>query len=187
MKVERHLILGGARSGKTRCALNVAASLAERCHARVFYVATAEARDAEMEDRIRRHRLERPAHWNTVEAPHQLARALESIPAQGVIVIDCLTLWLSNALLQDFREDEPTADLPTWFAERDSLLKHLEQARQSIVLVSNEVGMGIVPLAPVTRRFQSEQGWLNQAVAGLCEQVTLVVAGIALPVRPAVR
>ncbi len=140
MKVERHLVLGAARSGKTRHALNVAAFLAESRGAEVVYVATAEAADAEMEDRIRRHRLERPQHWQTLEAPRQLAQALHALPASAVIIVDCLTLWLSNAILSDFREEAPTAELAAWNAERTSFMSYLASAPHSIVLVSNEVG-----------------------------------------------
>lgn len=177
-------MLGGARSGKTRHALDVAASLERARHGSdVVYVATAEAGDAEMQDRIERHRLERPAHWKTLEAPRELGRALMSLHSSTIVVVDCLTLWLSNSLLHDFREDAPRANLPTWASERDTFLVYLKQAEHSIVLVSNEVGSGLVPMSAVARRFQDEQGWLNQAVATICERVTLVVAGIPLTIR----
>ncbi len=149
----------------------------------VVYVATAESRDAEMEDRIRRHKQERPAQWRTLEAPRDLARALESLAPSSIVIVDCLTLWLSNALLQDFRDDEPMRELPAWTSERADFMRYLESARQNVVLVSNEVGAGIVPMAPITRRFQSEQGWLNQSVASVCERVTLVVAGIPMTIK----
>ncbi len=184
MKGERHLILGGARSGKTRYALNLATSLAEARAGEVIYVATAETSDdAEMQDRIMRHRRERPAHWRTLEQPRGLGRALAGIDSNSIILIDCLTLWLSNALLCDFRDDSPLAALPTWASEREELMTYLAGAQRAIVLVSNEVGGGLVPVTPVGRRFQSEQGWLNEAIAGLCERVTLVVAGIPMPIK----
>lgn len=183
MTTQRHLVLGGARSGKTRYALRVATDLAAHCGGDVVYVATAEERDAEMEDRIQQHRRERPAHWRTLEAPRGLVRALETPPAASIVVVDCLTLWLSNALLQDFREDAPASELPTWSAEREHFMSYLASARRNIVLVSNEVGGGIVPMAPVARRFQSEQGWLNQAVASVCSHVTLVVAGLPMTLK----
>ncbi len=181
--MQRHLILGGARSGKTHHALNVATALAATRGGDVVYVATAEARDAEMEDRIRRHRLERPAHWRTLEAPARLAHTLESVSPGSVVIVDCLTLWLSNTLLRDFREDAPMSELPAWSAEREDFMRHLESTRRRIVLVSNEVGGGVVPMAPIARRFQNEQGWLNQAAASVCEQVTLVVAGIPVTIK----
>jgi adenosylcobinamide kinase / adenosylcobinamide-phosphate guanylyltransferase len=181
--MQRHLVLGGARSGKTRHALNVATAMAASRGGDVVYVATAEAGDSEMEDRIRRHRLERPAHWRTLEAPRQLAQVLASVSSESIVIVDCLTLWLSNALMRDFREDAPMSELPAWSAERAEFMRYLESARGSVVLVSNEVGGGIVPMAPIARRFQSEQGWLNQAVASVCEHVTLVVAGIPMTIK----
>lgn len=184
MKPERHLVLGGARSGKTRHALQLAVSLERASGAEVLYVATAEPGDTEMEQRIARHRQERPAHWRTVEVPRQLGKALAELPPKAVVIVDCLTLWLSSSLLRDFRDDAPLAALPTWNTECAEFMSYLAHSRHSIVLVSNEVGGGIVPLAPVARRFQSEQGWLNQAVAAACERVTLTVAGIALQVKP---
>ncbi|MET0656554.1 MAG: bifunctional adenosylcobinamide kinase/adenosylcobinamide-phosphate guanylyltransferase [Steroidobacteraceae bacterium] len=183
MNRERHLVLGGARSGKTRYALSLANMLASTRGANVVYVATAEALDEEMRDRIQHHRGERPSQWQTIEAPRHLARALSSVSDNAVIIVDCLTLWLSNAVLQDFREDAPTSPLPAWSREREEFMSYLSRAPHAMVLVSNEVGGGIVPLAAVARRFQSEQGWLNQAVAGVCERVTLVVAGIPLVVK----
>ncbi|MET0987068.1 MAG: bifunctional adenosylcobinamide kinase/adenosylcobinamide-phosphate guanylyltransferase [Steroidobacteraceae bacterium] len=183
MNGERHLVLGGARSGKTRHALSLASTLASTRGANVVYVATAEALDEEMRDRIQHHREERPSQWQTVEAPRQLGRALSGVPESSIIVVDCLTLWLSNAVLQDFREAVPTSPLPTWSSEREEFMGYLSRTQHAIVLVSNEVGGGIVPLAPVARRFQSEQGWLNQAMASVCEKVTLVVAGIPVTVK----
>lgn len=185
MKPERHLVLGGARSGKTGLALRAAAALEQALGAQVVYVATAESRDAEMQDRIERHRQERPAAWRTIEAPRQLGRALSSVPADAIIVVDCLTLWLSNALLSDFSEEAPKALSPTWNAERTGFMSHLQDCKHSIILVSNEVGGGIVPVSPLARRFQDEQGWLNQAVAAICERVTLAVAGIAVSIKAA--
>ena len=230
MNSTRHLVLGAARSGKTRFALNVAKALAREHESDVIYVATAEANDGEMRERIARHRAERPTNWRTLEAPRELARELASIKrrdssevfagalnarspgesvardaapvtaassdrpaltevlppsaAASIIVIDCLTLWLSNAILSDFREDDPGAPLPTWAHERETFLTWLEACDHPLILVSNEVGGGIVPTSALARRFQSEQGWLNQDVAALCEQVTLVVAGLPVPIKP---
>jgi adenosylcobinamide kinase/adenosylcobinamide-phosphate guanylyltransferase len=167
----RHLILGGARSGKTAHAIALAKSLA------------AQPLDEEMQHRISLHRAERPATWRTLEAPTRLAQALAAHDRSAILVIDCMTLWLSNALLQDFRDDAPTAALPTWDAERAGFLQWLNEMRGDVLLISNEVGSGIVPLAPLSRRFQDEQGRLNQALAAVCEQVSLVVAGIAMPIK----
>ncbi len=185
MNSMRHLVLGAARSGKTRFALNAAKSLACTRDNEVIYVATAEAHDAEMRERVARHRAERPANWRTLEVPRDLARALASIEGErgAVVVVDCLTLWLSNALLHDFREDDPTGSLPTWAHERETFMRWLEDCPHTLVLVSNEVGGGIVPASALARRFQSEQGWLNQDVASLSEQVTLVVAGLPVAIK----
>lgn len=181
--VGRRLIIGGARSGKTAHAIALAKSLSEARGVNVTYVATAQALDQEMQHRISLHRAERPATWRTLEAPTGLAQALRGQDSSNILVIDCMTLWLSNALLQDFREDAPTAPLPAWQAERDKFLEWLSLARVEVLLISNEVGMGIVPLAPVARRFQDEQGRLNQLLAAACDRVTLVVAGIAVPIK----
>lgn len=181
--VRRRLIIGGARSGKTAHALALAKSLSDARGVNVTYVATAQALDQEMQHRISLHRAERPATWRTLEAPAGLAQALQGEEASSVLVIDCMTLWLSNALLKDFREDAPTAQLPAWESERIGFLQWLQAARRDVLLISNEVGQGIVPVAPVARRFQDEQGRLNQALAAVCDEVTLVVAGIAVPIK----
>jgi adenosylcobinamide kinase/adenosylcobinamide-phosphate guanylyltransferase len=207
---ERHLILGGARSGKTNHAITLATQLAEVHRAAVVYVATAQALDDEMRHRIDRHRAQRPASWQTVEAPTRLASALREtvgprlaaqacangagagcagaadlqVQSSTVLLVDCLTLWLSNALLLDFDEAAPTAPARRWDEERSAFLQWLKQYRGVVLLVSNEVGSGIVPASALARRFQDEQGRLNQDVAALCDSVTLVVAGIAVPVKP---
>ncbi|MBL8270432.1 bifunctional adenosylcobinamide kinase/adenosylcobinamide-phosphate guanylyltransferase [Steroidobacter sp.] len=181
----RHLVIGGARSGKTAHALELAKSLAAARGAAVTYVATAQALDPEMQHRISLHRAERPARWRTLEAPTDLAQAVRAESPTAILVIDCMTLWLSNALLQDFRDDAPTASLATWQTESDAFFQWLQAVRGDVVLITNEVGAGIVPLSSLSRRFQDEQGRLNQRLAALCDRVTLVVAGIALPIKPA--
>jgi len=179
----RRLILGGARSGKTAHAISVAKSLSAQKNSAVTYIATAQALDDEMRHRISLHRAERPPEWHTLEAPGGLAQAVAALPADRIVVIDCMTLWLSNALLQDFHEDAPTAILPIWEHERAQFLQWLSVAAHEVLLISNEVGAGIVPLSPISRRFQDEQGRLNQALAAVCDRVTLVVAGIAVPIK----
>src|SRR5687767_13128462 len=169
---ERHLILGGARSGKTNHAITLATRLAATRSEPVAYVATAQALDDEMQHRIDRHRAQRPVSWQTVEAPDQLAAALRAQPP-AILLVDCLTLWLSNALLLDFDEAAPTAPVRRWDAERSAFLQWLAQYRGVVLLVSNEVGSGIVPASALARRFQDEQGRLNQQVAALCDSVTL--------------
>jgi adenosylcobinamide kinase / adenosylcobinamide-phosphate guanylyltransferase len=180
---ERHLILGGARSGKTNHATTLATRLADERRASVVYVATAQALDEEMRHRIDRHRAQRPASWTTVEAPSDLSSALSMQPS-AILLVDCLTLWLSNALLLDFDERTPTANARRWDEERSAFLQWLMNYRGVVLLVSNEVGSGIVPASALARRFQDEQGRLNQEVAALCDSVTLVVAGIAVAVKP---
>jgi adenosylcobinamide kinase/adenosylcobinamide-phosphate guanylyltransferase len=180
---ERHLILGGARSGKTNHAITLGTRLADERRASLVYVATAQALDDEMRHRIDLHRAQRPAAWTTVEASSQLASALSTQPS-AILLVDCLTLWLSNALLVDFNEAAPTAPARRWDEERSAFLQWLAQYRGVVLLVSNEVGSGIVPASALARRFQDEQGRLNQQVAALCDSVTLVVAGIAVAVKP---
>ena len=182
MMPERHLILGGARSGKTNHAITLAASLAAARRLPVVYVATAEALDNEMRERIARHRAERPQSWQTIEAPHALAATL-SVQPPAILLVDCLTLWLSNALLLDFDEAQPNAAVPRWDDECSALLSWLSEYRGAALFVSNEVGSGIVPASALGRRFQDEQGRLNQQLAALCESVTLVVAGIAMAIK----
>jgi adenosylcobinamide kinase/adenosylcobinamide-phosphate guanylyltransferase len=182
---ERRLILGGARSGKTAHAISLAKSLSSQQNLDVTYVATAQPLDDEMRHRISLHRAERPATWHTLEAPGGLAQAVAALPADCVVVIDCMTLWLSNALLKDFREDAPTTGLPTWERERADFLQWLNTTDNQVLLISNEVGAGIVPLSALSRRFQDEQGRLNQSLAAVCDQVTLVVAGIPVPIKGA--
>lgn len=165
------LILGGARSGKSRLALQ----RAEATGKPVCFIATAQAHDAEMADRIARHRAERPAHWLTVEAPLDLAGAISSAPA-GVVVVDCLTLWLTNWLCQPEPNDFSSA--------RAALLAALAARRaDDIILVSNETGLGIIPLGALTRRFVDEAGWLNQDIARIADEVIFVAAGLPLTLK----
>lgn len=164
------LILGGARSGKSR----QAEQLAQASGHEVIYVATAQAYDAEMQTRIERHRSERPAHWLTLEEPLQLAATiLQHQAPDRCLLIDCLTLWVTNQLLAD-------ADME---AERQALCAALANARGDIILVSNETGMGVVPMGELSRRFSDEAGWLNQSIAAQADQVVLMVAGIPMRVK----
>ncbi|QYF94596.1 bifunctional adenosylcobinamide kinase/adenosylcobinamide-phosphate guanylyltransferase [Massilia sp. PAMC28688] len=177
------LVLGGARSGKSGYAEHRAADTGRE----VLYVATARACDGEMAGRIARHRAQRPAHWATVEEPVHLGDALATHASPSrVILIDCLTLWLSNVL---FAGSEPfpevgEIELPHSFvAERAALLSALASAKGDIILVSNEVGMGIVPMGAATRMFMDEAGRLNQALAAVCGEVVFVAAGLPLVLK----
>lgn len=167
----RELILGGARSGKSR----YAEQQAEVSDKTVIYIATAEAWDEEMRERISLHQQQRPSAWRLVEEPVELAKVLRREAATGhCLIVDCLTLWLSNLLLADERQ-------PGLFErERNDLLDALPELGGRTLLVSNEVGQGIVPDNALARRFRDEAGRLNQQLAALCERVTLVTAGIPM-------
>ncbi len=162
------LVLGGARSGKSRYAETLIAELPPPW----IYVATAEAGDAEMAERIARHRARRGAQWHTVEAPHHLEKVLAERSADPVLA-DCLTLWLSNLMLANGAIEENMTRLE----------KALTQATVPKVLVANEVGYGIVPEHPLGRRFRDAQGMVNQRIAALADRVVLVVAGIPLAIK----
>jgi len=161
----RTLVLGGARSGKSRYAESLIAKLPPPW----IYVATAEARDAEMTERIAAHQARRGADWKAIEAPRDLAGALAS-PVKAPILVDCLTLWLSNLLLAD-------ADID---AEIGRFEQALARVAAPVVLVANEVGFGIVPDNALARRFRDLQGLLNQRIAAHADCVVLVVAGLPL-------
>jgi adenosylcobinamide kinase / adenosylcobinamide-phosphate guanylyltransferase len=164
------LVLGGARSGKSRYAEGLVMGGAEAG----TYIATAEAGDAEMAERIAHHRIRRGAFWHTVEAPLDLPSTIlaHGDPARPILV-DCLTLWLSN-VLGACRIVEH---------EREALLGALRNANGPIVLVANEVGLGLVPETPLGRRFRDEAGRLNQAVAALAQRVVFVAAGLPLVLK----
>lgn len=162
-----HLVLGGARSGKSRYAETTALAGPDP----VYYVATAEARDEEMADRLRHHRAHRDPRFQTVECPLELAASLSALDAPGTtVLIDCLTLWLSNWLA-----DEHIAG---WQAQRSDLLSALQRSTGRLLLVSNEVGQGVVPMGALSRRFVDEAGRLHQDIARIADQVTWVVAGL---------
>jgi adenosylcobinamide kinase/adenosylcobinamide-phosphate guanylyltransferase len=162
-------VLGGARSGKSR----YAESLVTAQPPPWIFVATAEALDQEMAQRIAEHRAHRDGRWRTIEAPCDLAAALAGVPAGAVVLIDCLTLWLSNLLLAG-RDIE---------AEIDRLEDALMLMQGTAVLVANEVGFGIVPDNPLARRFRDLQGRLNQRIAARADRVVLMVAGLPLFVK----
>lgn len=183
--MSRTLVLGGARSGKSAHAERLAA----RSGKDIVYVATASAGDAEMARRIAAHRADRPAHWATVEEPLALAAVLDQWRApHRLVLVDCLTLWLSNLLFAD-AADYPEVGaiaLPRRFHdERAALLAQLDSGAGDVVFVSNEVGMGIVPFGAVTRAFADEAGRLNQAIAAACDNVVFVAAGLPLVLKGA--
>jgi adenosylcobinamide kinase/adenosylcobinamide-phosphate guanylyltransferase len=167
------LVLGGVRSGKS----HYAQQLGERA-GRVVFVATAEARDEEMQRKVERHRKTRPTHWQTVEEPLGLAEAITRHgPACDLMIIDCLTFFAAN-LLQAKGDDADASD-----AEIEALCAALEAAPCPIVLVSNEVGSGVVPAYPSGRRFRDLLGEMNQSVARVAANVLLLVAGLPLVLK----
>jgi adenosylcobinamide kinase / adenosylcobinamide-phosphate guanylyltransferase len=167
------LVGGGARSGKSRFALSYARALG----ARRLFVATAEARDAEMGERIARHRDERGDEFTTREEPLHLARLLAEDHAADVILVDCLTLWLSNLLL---REHAPSAIE----AQVDDLLAAIAPRRQHVILVSNEVGLGIVPESALARSFRDIAGRAHQQIAAVADEVYLAAMGMLVRLVP---
>lgn len=171
-----HLILGGARSGKSA----LAEKLAKDSGLAVTYIATAQVYDDEFRARITHHQQRRPSHWALIEEPHYLANALRAQAASDrCLIVDCLTLWLAQWICQDCNPPQDSS----WQAQRTALLETLTALPGQIILVSNEVGMGIVPLGELNRRFQDEQGRLNQAVAAIVHQVTFVAAGLPLTLK----
>lgn len=165
------LVIGGARSGKS----GLAERRAVESGLAVTYIATAAAGDGEMAQRIAHHRERRPPHWRTVEEALRLADALRGEAADGrLLLVDCLTLWLSNLLLG-----------PGLEPERGRFLDVLGGLPGRVILVSNEVGWGVVPINELARRFADEQGRLNQTVAARSARVTLVAAGLPLELKGA--
>jgi len=163
------LILGGVRSGKSR----QAQMRAEQTKRSVIYVATATADDREMQERIADHRANRPAHWRVVEEPLRLADMLSlHASAQTCVLVDCLTLWLTNLLL--------CSDPDRLSRERAALIDAVRVVPGHVIFVSNETGMGVVPLGELTRRYCDEAGRLHQDLALLCDNVILTVAGLPI-------
>lgn len=186
-KVVRTLVLGGARSGKS----TYAERLAQATQREVIYIATAAVEDShtdsEMQARIALHKAQRPAQWHTVEQPLMLGAAItEWSTPERVVLIDCLTVWCANLL---FSEEKNYPDIgkiipPELFhQERAAFLQALADAKGDVILVSNEVGMGIVPQGAISRWFVDEAGRLNQAVAAGCERAVFIAAGLPLMLK----
>jgi adenosylcobinamide kinase / adenosylcobinamide-phosphate guanylyltransferase len=169
------LILGGVRSGKSREALRVAALLPRS--SRGCFLATAQGLDADMQARIARHQAERPQGWTTVEEPYDIAEACERLAGRcDVIVLDCLTLWVSNLLL---RGDKDAAILDA----ADNLARHAGLRRLNLIMVSNEVGSGVHPPTQIGLRFRDVLGEVNQRLAAASDRVTYMVAGIPMVIK----
>ena len=172
----QHLILGGARSGKSY----YAEQLAQASHKEVIYIATGVAGDDEMQARINKHQAERPRYWQTIEEPILIADVLSQYAGtHNYLLVDCLTLWLNNILFDargDYQED-------IFLQQKQALLGLLPDLQTDITFVSNEVGSGIVPMDKMSRRFVDEAGKLHQQLAKLCSHVTLVTAGLPLALK----
>jgi adenosylcobinamide kinase/adenosylcobinamide-phosphate guanylyltransferase len=160
------LLLGGARSGKS----TLAVQMAERQPAPVTFVATAEPFDDDLRERVVRHRLERPPHWTTVECPVELAGAVRAVGDDQFLVVDCLTVWMGNLYAHDLDISSSVT----------SLVDALTARSGATVVVSNEVGMGIHPDTRMGREYRDDLGRLNQAVAAVADTTLLLVAGRAL-------
>jgi adenosylcobinamide kinase / adenosylcobinamide-phosphate guanylyltransferase len=167
------LITGGCRSGKSALAITIASSIAAP---RKFFIATAEPLDDEMRARIAHHRRSRPAELETIEEPRKLGAAISSLYERAdVVVIDCVTLWIAN-LLQDYSDD-------AILAEVDGLTSAIHRASFSTIMVTDEVGWGIVPDNPVARRFRDLLGWSNQKIAQAADELLLMAAGYSLRLK----
>lgn len=163
----KQLILGGARSGKS----TLAETIAIKSNKKVIYIATGQGLDEEMQARIQQHQAQRSVHWQTVEEPIALATALAQFNhPQYCVLVDCLTLWLTNCLLNE--------DIHCWATQKNALLDELADFKGNLILVSNEVGQGIIPLGEINRQFVDEAGWLHQRLSQECEKVIFVVAGL---------
>jgi adenosylcobinamide kinase/adenosylcobinamide-phosphate guanylyltransferase len=168
------LILGGAKSGKSSFALNVCNSLDRE---RIF-LATAQALDQEMEERIRRHQAERGSGWRTIEEPLKLAETIGSLDSEEtVILVDCLTLWVNN-LYMEYGEDPEAIDEAI-----ENLARQLTDIHGAVVVVSNEVGMGIVPDNPLARTYRDTAGYMNQRIARLSGKVVALLAGLPIVLK----
>ena len=171
-----HLVLGGARSGKS----TYAEKLASETGLAVTYIATAQVYDDEFGARVQHHKDRRPEHWKVIEEPHFLSTALQAnIHGGTVVIIDCLTLWLAQCICPECAPPEGI----DWAIERGKFLEILPTIQADIILVSNEVGMGIVPLGEINRQFQDEQGRLNQAVAAIADKVSFIAAGLPIQLK----
>ena len=167
-------VTGGARSGKSQFAQDLAHSL----EGRTVFIATAEALDDEMRKRIANHRRTRPSNWDTVEEPRHLGQAVqECAGAYDILLIDCLTLWISNLLTND--------PLPETEIGREikSFINSCKTERSTVIIVSNEVGMGIVPVDRLTRLYRDIVGRANQGISSEADEVYLVVSGISMKIK----
>jgi len=176
MKSELVMITGGVRSGKSA----LAQSLAEEANASVLFVATAQALDEEMAKRIRQHQRSRPESWATLEEPLNVAEVLRRYPAgYGLVVVDCLTLWATNLLLKNESADDKSVLGPV-----EELLRWQKKIGVNMIVVTNEVGMGVIPANAISRRFSDLLGKANQLLADAADKVYLMVSGLPVQLKP---
>lgn len=180
-----HLVLGGARSGKSRFAEQQILELSIKQGKQAVYIATATAIDPEMDNRIAQHQSDRAdcgENWQLIECPLSLADTLSELDSNNIYLLDCLTLWLNNQLYAVHEEsrDQQAQHLQ---AEIDKLATRLASINADIIIVSNEIGLGVIPMGESTRLYVDYCGWLNQKVAGVSDKVTLVTAGIPLCIK----
>ncbi len=166
------LLVGGARSGKS----TLAVQMAERQNTPVTFIATAEPFDDDLRERVARHREERPAHWHTVECAIELAAAIEAVPAEHFLIVDCLTVWLGNL----FAHVGKIPIIAGYGLDTTAALERRQSRGGATVVVSNEVGMGIHPETEMGREYRDELGRLNQSVAAIADTTLLLVAGRAI-------
>lgn len=174
------LILGGARSGKSSHALK----LAEESKKPVTFIATAQAYDDEMTTRIQKHKTERPAYWETLELPLNITPSVSQIKSD-VVILDCVTLWVTNLLMQFVKDDfaDEALFMKTTQTETEALLTAIQTSKQEWLIISNEVGLGLVPPYQMGRVYRDGLGWANQRLAQAADKVILMVAGIPMPVK----
>ena len=173
--VSRELVLGGQRSGKSRRAEQLAISWVAKGEAHgATFIATATAHNDDMAERIARHRARRDDRWRDIEAPLDLVAALDDSDGTGARLVDCLTLWLTNLMFAPARD---------WRAEAEALVAALPRQQSPVILVTNEVGMGIVPDNALAREFRDAAGTLNQRIAAVADEVILAVSGLSLKVK----
>mgnify|MGYP001233737851 CR=1 FL=1 len=174
------LILGGARSGKSSYALR----LAEESYKSVTFIATAQAYDDEMSARIQKHRAERPATWQTLELPLNITSGVAQIKSE-MVILDCVTLWVTNLMMQFVKDDlvEESPFKQAAQAETEALLTAIHESRQEWLIVSNEVGLGLVPPYQMGRVYRDGLGWVNSRIAREAEKVILMTAGIPVPIH----
>lgn len=175
MIANKYLILGGVKSGKSRRAELLATELSVGDPTAVYYIATAQALDEEMAQRIKHHQNSRSSQWQTIEESIHLAQAIERSSEAAVVLVDCLTLWLTNLLLK-----EDTELLENEISNFEAVVN---SCKCHLILVSNETNMGIMPMDSLSRKFCDQAGLLHQRLAELCDQVELVVAGLPMPVK----